>query len=167
MAQVSFFYSWSLIFKFCFGISSRMAQVSFFYSWSLIFKFCFGIFLDLQISCKQWETEQTILLLSDRNFGIFYRMAPLWMLYILTLTYIFKVTNFAIWISWKRWQPAKKCLSMIFILIDICHRMGPLRMLYSMTLTFIFRSNENVVFYDLREWCHIGNGAILVMVPYW
>ena len=37
---------------------------------------------------------QTLLLLSDWKSGICHRKAPLRMLYVMTLTYIFKVKNF-------------------------------------------------------------------------
>ena len=50
---------------------------------------------------------QTLLLPSHRKPCILLRMAPLRMLYITTLTYIFKVTNFDMWISGKRWEIAK------------------------------------------------------------
>ena len=36
---------------------------------------------------------QTLLLSSDRKSGIFHQMTPLQMLYIMTLTYVFKVIN--------------------------------------------------------------------------
>ena len=50
---------------------------------------------------------QTLLLVSDRKSGICHWMVPLGMLYIITLTYIFKVTNFDMWISRKRWKLAE------------------------------------------------------------
>ena len=51
--------------------------------------------------------KQILLLASDRKSGICHRMAPLWMLYIMTWTYIVKVKNFKTWISRKRWLLAK------------------------------------------------------------
>ena len=42
---------------------------------------------------KRWKM-QTLLLPQDRKSGICHRMVPLRMLYIMTLTYIFKITNF-------------------------------------------------------------------------
>ena len=43
----------------------------------------------------------------SRESGICHRITPLRMLYIVTLTYIFKVTNSEMWISRKRWELAK------------------------------------------------------------
>ena len=40
-------------------------------------------------------------------------MAPLWMLYIMTMTYIFTVINFEMWI-WKTVRSSEKCPSMTF-----------------------------------------------------
>ena len=56
-----------------------------------------------------WEIEQALLLPSDRKSGkpIWYRMATLHMLYIMSLTYIFTITKFEIWISRKLWELAK------------------------------------------------------------
>ena len=92
-----------------FTISSRMAQVSIFYSLTLIFYSLtltfifkgqsFGIFLLLRISRKLGEIEQTLLLPLDRKSCICHRMAPLQMLYIMTITYIFKVTKFEMRVS--------------------------------------------------------------------
>ena len=65
-------------------------------------------------------------------------MAPLRILYVMSLIYIFKVTNFEMRISEKRCELAKKCASMTFIAVDICRRMRPLRMLYSVIFTTIF-----------------------------
>ena len=45
---------------------------------------------------------QTWLLPLDKKSGICHRMMPLRMLYIMTLNYIFKVTNFEMWQSRKR-----------------------------------------------------------------
>ena len=49
---------------------------------------------------------QTLLLPSDRKSDICNRMMPLRMLSV-TLTYIFKITKFEMWISWKRWKLTK------------------------------------------------------------
>ena len=54
----------------------------------------FSIFLGLQISHKRREIEQTLVLPLDRKSDNWNRMAPLRMLYVMTLTYIFKVKNF-------------------------------------------------------------------------
>ena len=62
------------------------------------------------------------LLPSDRKPNIRHWMAPLRMLYVMILTYIFKVTNFEMRISQKRSELAK-ILKRAFITIDICHRM--------------------------------------------
>ena len=48
------------------------------------------------------------------------------MWYIMTLTYIFNVANFEIWMSGKLWSSAI-CFRLTFIKFDICYRMGPLR----------------------------------------
>ena len=50
---------------------------------------------------------QTLLLPSARKSCICHRMAPLGMLHIVTLIYIFKVTNSEMWISWQWWELAK------------------------------------------------------------
>ena len=76
----------------------------------------FDNFLDLWISRKRWEMKQTLPLPSDRKSGIWHGTAPLWMLYVMTLTYIFKVTNFEMWIFRKG--------------AELYHRMRPLWMLY-------------------------------------
>ena len=49
----------------------------------------------------------TFQLPSDRKTGICRRMAPLRILNVMTLIYIFTVTNFEMWISRKRWERAK------------------------------------------------------------
>ena len=53
------------------------------------------------------ERKQTLLLPLDRKSGICHHMAPLWMLYIMTLINVFNVTNCEKWISGKWWQLAK------------------------------------------------------------
>ena len=53
----------------------------------------FEILLFLLLSRKWWEIEQTLLVLFDRKSGICHWMAPLWMLFIVTLTYKVEVTK--------------------------------------------------------------------------
>ena len=48
---------------------------------------------------------QTLLLPSDRKFGICYWIASLRMLY---LTYVFNIKNFEMWLFRKRWELAQK-----------------------------------------------------------
>ena len=43
------------------------------------------------------------------KLDICHNMAPLQMLYIMTLTHIFKVTNFEMWLYKKRWKLVQKC----------------------------------------------------------
>ena len=74
-------------------------------------------------------------------------MAPLWLLYVIALLCIFKITN------WKcehleNGDSLKKCSRMTFIKGDIWNRMGPFRVLYSMTLTEIFK----VIFFNWLFW---------------
>ena len=75
---------------------SRMAQVPFFYS--LILNFIFKVkFVRFFLFCEylaNGERVQTLLLPFDRKSRIYHRMAPLRMLYIMTLTYIFNIMNF-------------------------------------------------------------------------
>ena len=128
--------------------ASRMTQVPFFYFLTLTFTLkvhIFGILLFLRISRKLWEIEQILLLPSDRKSGISHRIAPLWMMSIVTLTYIFKVTQFIEIMIFNMWENSEtvrasgKCSSMTFIEIDIGQQMVPLRMLYTVTLTYIFK----------------------------
>ena len=58
------------------------------------------------LTSKRWRM-QTLLLPSDRKSGICHRMAPLRILYILTFTNIFKVTNYEKGISRKQWELEK------------------------------------------------------------
>ena len=62
------------------------------------------------LSRQFWQVNagkmQTLQPPSDRKSGTCHRMAPLRMLCIMTLTYIFKATNFEMWISRKRWELA-------------------------------------------------------------
>ena len=98
------------------NISCRMAYVPFYYSFTLtfIFKVKLCILLVLRLSHKLWEIEQTFLLPRDMKSYICHRMAPLRMLYIMTLTCSFKVTKFEIWIS------SKKFSSMTFLELVLC-----------------------------------------------
>ena len=50
---------------------------------------------------------QTSLLPSDKKSEIFHQIAPLQMLYIMSLTSTFKVTKFEMWLSGKLWRLAK------------------------------------------------------------
>ena len=76
---------------------------------------------------------QPLLLSSDRKSRICHRIVPLRLLYIMILTYIFKVMNLYL----ETARASEKCSLMTFIEVDICHRMGALRMVYSVTLAFI------------------------------
>ena len=73
-----------------------------------------------------------------------HRNAPLRMLYIVILTYTFKVTNFLeiynYVISEKGCELAKLFWSMNFIKVYIRPRMLPLPLLYIVTLTHIFKN---------------------------
>ena len=67
------------------------------------------------------------------------RMAPLRMLYIMTLTYIVKVKLF----KWLFGQVNVGKLQTLLLKLDrksgICHRMAPRQMLYIMTPTYILK----------------------------
>ena len=101
-------------------IASKNAQV-----WSL-YRLIFAMELDHFECCTLWpfpkfsrsnfpnnyfdkytRKMQTLLLLSDRKSGVCNRMVPVRMLSIMTLTYIFKVTKFEMWISRKRCKLTK------------------------------------------------------------
>ena len=62
-------------------------------------------------------------------------------MYIVTLTYIFKVTKFlkVIFNSWKMVRASKKYSSTTFIEVDTSHWMALLRMLFIVTLTYVFK----------------------------
>ena len=77
------------------------------WSWPSFSRSTFWHIINLRMSRKWWEMEQTLLQLSDRKSCIFYRMAPLLMLYIMILTNVFKVTDFEMKISQKQWELAK------------------------------------------------------------
>ena len=77
-------------------------------------------------------------------------MAPLILLYIMTLIYIFRFTNFEKWIL-KTMRARTNCYGVTFIKGDICYRMGTLRMLYSVILTYIFKVSNLIRSY-------LGNG---------
>ena len=124
-----------------FDISNRIAHVPLFYSLTLTLILqgrTFSILLFLRIYRIWWEIEQTLLLTSDRKLGICHRMAPLRMLYIITFTFVFKVTQFLeiiIYNIWKTVTISEKCSCATFIQVYISHRMAPLRMSYIVTLT--------------------------------
>ena len=61
------------------NVSSRMTQFTFLHL-DQGQRFC--ILLDMRISHKQWEIEQTLLLQLVTKSGIYHRMAPMRMLYI-------------------------------------------------------------------------------------
>ena len=62
--------------------------------------------------------KQTMEVPSDRKSCICHRMAPLQKLYVITLTYIFKVTKIEMWISRNRWELAKNShLLLLWMLI--------------------------------------------------
>ena len=106
------------------NIASWMTQVPFFFylTFTIFNVNVLAVYLFLRISCKLWKTEQRLLLLTDRKSCICCRMVPLRMLCVMTLNYIFKVTDFEMWISRKRRKIAWKWSSMTFIDIDIWHR---------------------------------------------
>ena len=70
------------------------------------------------------------------------RITPFRMLYIVTLTYIFKVIQF--WKSYniytkKTLRASEKYLITIFIEVNTCHRTARLRILCNVTFTYIFK----------------------------
>ena len=62
--------------------------------WPSFSRSILGIFLDLRISHKWREIGQTLLFPPNRKSDICHRMALLWMSYVMTLIYIFKVIIF-------------------------------------------------------------------------
>ena len=76
----------------------------------------YSVYFDLNFQGQTFQVAilnkagkmQTLLLPSDRKSGICQRTAPLQMLHIVTLTYIFKVTNFEMWISQKTARVSEK-----------------------------------------------------------
>ena len=104
-----------------------MAPVPFFYFLTLTFisRSNFWNFICLHISRNWWEIKQTLLLPSDRRSSICHRMMQMRMLYVMTLTYISKVTNLVMSISRKRWYLSQKCVKWLlqrFIsATDWCH----------------------------------------------
>ena len=62
-----------------------------------------------------WKNGKTLLLPSDRKSDIFHRMAPLRMLYIMTLICFLKVTKFEMCISGKGWELAINCHVWLYI----------------------------------------------------
>ena len=114
---------------------------------------------------------QTLLLSSDRKSGISHRMVPVLILYITTLTYIFKVTNCDMWISWKLWEQAKNAPYLTFLEVDISNRLGQVRMVYFISLTFIFKVKQFLAILLLQEiaWHTISPADLscLVWPPPW
>ena len=91
-----------------------------------------GISLYLRMPRKWWEIEQTLLLPIDRKSCICRQIATWWILYIVTLTYIFKVTHFEMWISRQRRKMAKIFRATIWRLVfasrwDHCEWCSPWR----------------------------------------
>ena len=86
--------------------------------------------------------------------GTGYRMVPLQILCIVTLTSIIqghKISgNIIIFYIWKTVRASKKCSSTIFIKVDTSHRMVPLQILCIVTLTSILQghkiSGNNIIF---------------------
>ena len=78
-------------------------------------------------------------------------MAPLWMLNIVTLTYIFKVKISGNHIYYlENGESLQKMLKYDFIEVDTSHRMAPLQMLYIVTLTYIFNVKVQKIFISLN-----------------
>ena len=65
-----------------------------------------------------------LLLLSNRKLCLCHRIASLGILYIVTLTYIFKVKKFEMLIVWKQRKLAKSAQLITFIDVDIFHQMA-------------------------------------------
>ena len=114
---------------------------------------------------------QTLLLPSDRKSGICNRIVPLQMLSIMTLTYIFKVTNFEMRISGKLWELAKNAhvwLSYMFILSNgtitngLCKHLTYFsRKIFQIQITWKWwELAKNVSFGFYRFWYLPLNGAI-------
>ena len=97
---------------------------------------------------------QLLLLPSDKKSGYWYRMA-LQMLYIMTLTYVFKVTKFDMWISWKRWELATAAqvwlLQRLIFAIELDHCDTPCSQI------FIFKVKHFFVMHLLKKMC-AGSG---------
>ena len=77
-------------------ITSRMEQVPFCFLLTLISNFQVNL-LKFYLICKYlkwWQILQILLLSTNRKSCIYLQMVPLWMLYIMTLTNIFKVKQF-------------------------------------------------------------------------
>ena len=70
--------------------STKMATIILLLILTFIFIFAFYLFCKYLVN---GEIEQTLLLPTNKKSCICNQIAPLWMLYIMTLTYIFKVTN--------------------------------------------------------------------------
>lgn len=81
------------------NISSQRVQVSFFFSLTLIVIFIFISFAYCKICCylANCEKELILILPLDSRSDICNRKTPMRILYIIILTYIFKVAHFEIW----------------------------------------------------------------------
>ena len=82
------------------------------------------------------------------------------MLYIVTFTYIFKITKFLeiIFTIFKMVRANEKISSTTFVEIDISHRMAPLRMLYIVTFTYIFKVTKflDIIYLIFGKWWEIA-----------
>ena len=103
------------------------------------------------ISQKWWGQEQNWVMMTFIDVDIYHWMALLWMLYSVTLAYIFKVKHLNVDISIKWWELEQKWVMMTFIDVDIRHWMALLWMLYSVTLTFILKVNKILVKHLLSD----------------
>ena len=80
-----------------------------------------GQTVEVAIWTSKCSKMLTLLLTSDRKSDICHRMTPLRMLSVITLTYIFNVTNFEMWVSQKCWELPKNTKVQFYIQVDICH----------------------------------------------
>ena len=104
-------------------ISSCMAQILFLYALTLFFIFklnfiFFYWFVKILKPVRDRETTMAI----NRKSGICHRMAPLRTLHVVSLSYIFKITNFEMWMSRECWALVNKLSRITFIKVDICHQ---------------------------------------------
>ena len=92
---------------------------------------------------------------SNRKSCICHGMAPLWMLYIVTLTYIYKGKTFLkickYPISGKTVRTSEKCSSTTFIAVDTSHRISHLRMLYIVTFAYFFQITKFMEIYKCAK----------------
>ena len=73
------------------------------------------------LTSKRW-TMQSLLLTSNRKSGICHRAAPLRMLYVVTLTNIFKGHEFSNVNFSETVTAHERCYSMSFSGVNVCHR---------------------------------------------